>query len=311
MLREGFTSTAKADSALALARGLHRAVSLYLHWHSVEGHTASTINACRRRFRVFMGFLEERGRPLEIDQVTSLDILAYLDHFKSLGRSPSTIRSRCLFIKAFFNWAVEWELIHESPAARIRPPKVPKVRKPFLAPASFRTLLGLCPLNTFLGARRQSVLWLFATTGMRLRELASLNLEDLDWKAGLIRVMGKGQKERRVPFHKQAQLVVLRYLSQRSDDLPCLWLTEERTPLSYGAVSTDMGQLMRYAGLKVKDRCHIFRRTWAAHASRQGIPTQYTLAVAGWSTARMLDDYTRAMQEEEAAAEAFEGFSPF
>jgi site-specific recombinase XerD len=284
---------------------------LYLHWHSVEGHTRDTITGYSKRLSFFLCFLEERGRPLEIDQVTSIDILAFLDHIKRKGDSPSTVRSRCLGLKAFFNWAVEWELIHHSPAAKIRPPKVPKVRKPFLAPASFRTLLDLCPLNTFMGARRQSILWLFATTGMRLRELASLNLEDLDWEAGLIRVMGKGQKERRVPFHKQAQLVVLRYLSHRTDDLPCLWLTESRTPLTDRGLSTDMAQLMRYAGLKVKDRCHIFRRTWAAHASRQGIPVQYTLAVAGWSTPRMLDDYTRAMQEEEAAAQAFQGFSPF
>ncbi len=72
------------------------------------------------------------------------------------------------------------------------------------------------------------MLWMLANTGMRKRELSLLTLDDLDWKKGEVRVIyGKGQKERRVPFLQQPQRVMQRYLSQRHDQLPCLWITEE------------------------------------------------------------------------------------
>ena len=286
------------------------AIDLYLRWHSVEGHTPQTIETYRKRLGVFLAFLHARDGPLLLDELTAVDILAFLEHLKPC--SAYTIRSRLATIKAFLSWAEDWELIGRSPAHKLRPPKVPRVRKPFLPRQSFESLLSLCPANTFLGARRTAMLWVFATTGIRLGELCALELADLDWDKGLIKIrMGKGQIERWVPFHNRAQLAVLPYLKHRSDDWPHLWVTEERTPLAYGAISTDMKRLFDRAGLSVPDRCHIFRRTWAADAVRGGIPRQYTQAVAGWTTPRMLDHYTAAMAEEEGAIEAFRDFDPF
>ena len=158
------------------------------------------------------------------------------------------------------------------------------------------------------------MLWLLATTGIRRRELTPLRLEDLDWERGQVRVLhGKGQKERQVPFALETQRPMLRYIKQRWDDLPCLWITEEGKPLSYHVVKQDLERLFERASLKgeIKDVYHIFRRTFAAHAVRQGIPRPYIQAIAGWSTPQMLDHYTAAMEAEDGAIEAFRGFKPF
>jgi site-specific recombinase XerD len=170
---------------------------------------------------------------------------------------------------------------------------------------TFRALLKICPASTFTSARRQVTHWLRATIGMRLKELAGLMLADLDWKGGTVRIrQRKGQKDRRVPFHRNAQRAVLRYLSCRKDSFPDLWMTEERRPLSYGGFAVDLKRLVTLAGLRgvVKDACHIFRRTWAASAVRQGIPRQFIIAAAGWSTPAM---------QEEGAVDAFRDFDPF
>ena len=199
-----------------------------------------------------------------------------------------------------------------NPTSKLKPPRVPQVRKPFLDSRSFDALLDLCHAGNFLGARRTAMLLMFSTTGARLTEMASLQLDDLDWKRSLILIrLGKGQKDRRVPFTNRAQTAVLRYLRYRTDDVPALWVTEVRAPMSANAVSTDMKRLVDRAGLDVKDRCHIFRRTWAAGAVRQGIPRQYAVVTGGWSTPRMLDHYTAAMMDEEEAIEAFKDFEPF
>ncbi len=210
------------------------------------------------------------------------------------------------------NWCVEWELIESSPAARIKAPKVPKTRKPFISEEQFTALLDLCPLNTFAGARRQAMLWMLATTGIRRNEMWMLKKEDLDWDASVIRVIhGKGQKERQIPFDRRCQRAMLRYIQQRSDSLGWLWVTEEGKRLGYDGIWQDLKRTAERAKVSLQDTCHIFRRTFAAQAVRQSIPRPYVQAVAGWSTPKMLDHYVTAMEAEEGAIESFREFKPF
>ena len=293
---------------------LPEVLDFYLQYHHIEGSTEATISFYHRQVGPFIKWLEEQGHSLVPDEVTPLHVLGHLESLKARGLAPRTVRSRLQGISTMFRWATEWDIVSENPAGRIKPPRVPKTRKPFLKPEAFAKLLDLCPLNTMMGARRQTMLWLLATTGVRRRELTLLRLDDLDWKRGQVRVLhGKGQKERQVPFALEAQRPMLRYIKQRWDDLPCLWITEEGKPLSYNGVKQDLERLFERAHLKgeIKDVCHIFRRTFAAHAVRQGIPRPYIQAIAGWSTPVMLDHYVAAMEAEEGAIEAFRGFKPF
>ena len=293
---------------------LPEVLEFYLQYHHIEGSTEATISFYRRQVGPFIRWLEEQGHSLAPAEVTALHVLAHLESLKNRGLAPRTVRSRLQGISTMFRWAADWEIVPENPAARIKPPKVPKTRKPFLKPEAFAKVLDLCPLNTMMGARRQAMLWVLATTGVRRRELSLLQLEDLNWKLGQIRVLhGKGQKERQVPFALEAQRPMLRYIKQRQDVLSCLWITEEGKQLSYHGIKQDIERLFERAGLRgeIKDVCHIFRRTFAAHAVRQGIPRPYIQAIAGWSTPHMLDHYTAAMEAEEGAIEAFKGFKPF
>ena len=313
MVVQGSLTPPLADSARGdQYRGLSRAIDLHVRWHKVEGHTTDTVLTASKRIRAFVNYLRDQGRPTsDLASVEPLDVLAYLEHLQSTGMAPISIRTRLGTIKAFFNWAVEWELLKESPAARIRSPKVPKVRKGFLPPWGMQALLDLCPVSTFLGARRQAMIWVLATTGARHMEVTSLKLDDLDWPRGLIRIrMGKGQKERSVAFHEKAQLAIIRYTAHRTDTWPDLWVTEDRAPLKYPNLGADMKRMLDRACIKVQDRTHVFRRTWAANAIRQGIPRPYVQASGGWSSPHMVDHYTAAMQQEEGAIEAFRNFDP-
>ena len=228
------------------------------------------------------------------------------------GLKDRTIRTRWQAITTWLNWCVEWGLIEESPAAKIHAPNVPKTRKPFLTEEQFESLLELCPLNTFAGARRQSMLWMMATTGIRRNEMWMLKKEDLDWDHSVIRVIyGKGQKERQAPFDRRCQRAMLRYIQRRQDSLDWLWVTEEGFRLGYDGIWQDLNRLAGRAEIELKDACHIFRRTFAANAVKQSIPRPYVLAIAGGSTPQMLDLYVAAMEAEEEAIEAFREFKPF
>ena len=234
---------------------------------------------------------------------------------KDRGCAPRTVRTRWQAVTTWLNWCVEWELIGSSPAAHVRAPKVPKVpkvRKPFLNEHQFQALIDLCPLNTLTGARRQSMLWLMATTGVRRREMWMMTQDDLDWDASTVRVIyRKGQTERRVPFDRRCQRAMLRYLHQRTDTLDWLRVTEEGRRLAFDSIWQDLKRLADRADVQLQDTCHIFRRTFAANAVRQHIPRPHVQAVAGWSTPQMLDQYVAAMEAEQGAIDAFREFNPF
>ena len=303
----------KADPALEMSQRLPEILENYLRYHRIEGSTEATVKFYAKELRLFLQALETIDPECQtLNDLSSLHVLQHLGSMRERGLRPRSIRTRWQAITTWLNWCVDWGLIDSSPAARIKAPKVPKTRKPFLTEGQFASLIELCPLNTFAGARRQSMLWMMATTGVRRNEMWMLKLGDLDWDASVIRVIyGKGQKERQIPFDRQCQRSMLRYIQQRKDTLDWLWVTEEGNRLGYDGIWRDLKRVAERAEVELKDTCHIFRRTFAANAVKQSIPRPYVQAIAGWSTPQMLDHYVAAMEAEEEAIEAFRKFKPF
>ncbi len=300
----------KADPALEMSQRLPEILENYLRYHRIEGSTEATVKFYSKEIRLFLNDLDPACQSLA--DLTAQHILKHLGLMRDRGLKPRTIRTRRQAITTWLNWCVDWDLIDSSPAAKIKAPKVPKTRKPFISEQQFSALLELCPLKTFAGARRQAMLWMMTTTGIRRNEMWMLKKKDLDWDASTIRVIhGKGQKERQIPFDRRCQRAMLRYIQQRSDSLEWLWVTEEGNRLGYDGIWKDLKRTADRAGVTLQDTCHIFRRTFAANAVRQKIPRPFVKAVAGWSTMQMLDLYVEAMEAEEEAIEAFREFKPF
>lgn len=262
----------------------------------VEDCTPRTLQTYRQRIGAFFKFSPGR-LPSDIERV---DIEHFLLHLKEKGCAPAYIHTNYRSLHAFFEWCVDEEIIPRSPMRKMKPPKIPKIAKPFLSEEQFQKLLYLCPPGYFIGARERAKLWMFWSTGMRLKELANLQLSDIDWEKSKIRVLGKGRKERYVPFSKDSKKAVWRYLSYRKDDLPNLWVTEERQPMRVNGVVAATQRLINRAGLEVKDAHHIFRRTWAMRQLKAGVSVKFVQLIGGWEDVKTLDSYVRAMQSDDA-----------
>ena len=240
----------KADPALDMSQRLPQILENYLQYHRIEGSIGATVKFYAKELRLFLGDLDKIDPGCQaLTDLSSLHVLQHLGSMRERGLKPRSIRTRWQAITTWLNWCVNWGLISASPAAKIKAPKVPKTRKPFLTEEQFSSLLELCPLNTFAGARRQAMLWMMATTGIRRNEMWMLKENDLDRDASTIRVIhGKGQKERQIPFDRRCQLAMLRYIQQRSDTLDWLWVTEEGTRLGYDGIWKDLCQWRREIG---------------------------------------------------------------
>lgn len=214
-------------------------------------------------------------------------------------------------IKRFFNWLVGEDILSSSPMARIRPPKVPqKLVVPF-KPEHIETLLLACDASSkFLALRNRAIILTFLDTGLRLSELTNIQLKDIDFDREVITVMGKGAKERVVGLGKRTQKALLRYLLARTDNYPCLWVTEERRPLTVVGIVELMKVLKRRAGLEgVRCSAHTFRHTFGTWALLNGASEREVQSLLGHSSQRMVQHYTATITSEHAV-QRHRHFSP-
>ncbi|MGD8228067.1 MAG: tyrosine-type recombinase/integrase [Desulfobacteraceae bacterium] len=262
--------------------------------------TNRTLSDYKVRIGQFARFLYDFYPNLTLADVERRHIEYYLVWLKKNGRKPWTLRTSYRALHAFYRWMLEEDLVSESPLAKMHLPKVPKIGKPFLTETQLKQLLSVCPVVRFTGARAAAMIWLLWGTGMRFMELAYLTRSDLKWDSQRIRVFGKGQKERYVEFPEAARRAVWRYLQFREDNMPDLWLTEERTRLLAPGVRHAMRRIYERAGVKIKDEFHIFRRTWAMRKIQEGVPLKYIMLVGGWEDTSTLDRYVWAADSEMA-----------
>lgn len=213
-------------------------------------------------------------------------------------------------IKRFFNWLVEEGVIDTSPMQRIRPPRIEqKVIAPY-QPDHLKTLLSLCDPQTFCGLRNRALILIFMDTGVRLKEMVSMQIEDLDLERGVITVNGKGAKQRVVSVGIGARKVILRYLLSRNDTQPCVWVTEERRPLTREGLATIFKRLARRAQLNnVRCSPHTFRHTFATRALMNGASEFEVQSLLGHSTLVMTRRYAATLKSEQAVI-AHKKFSP-
>ena len=112
-----------------------------------------------------------------------------------------------------------------------------------------RDMLLLCDESKFLGVRNRAIILAFVDTGLRLSELAGIQLKEIDFDRELIKVMGKGAKERVVGIGKVAQKAMLKYLLIRRDNHPCLWVTEEGRPMQARGIQIMIRRLGKRIGI--------------------------------------------------------------
>ena len=308
----GNQSTAPKPSSQLTCCLLQSAAEQYHTWHLIEGHTAATVRASDQTLAHLVRYLA--SVIADTTPHCPLHIMGWMRAQQEAGNKPATLKTRFANIRAFYHWACDWDLVLETPFAKLRPPKVPRVRKRTPRAHHLHAMLDLCPSADFHGARRRAILLLFVSTGMRKKELSTLTLADLDWTAGLVRiVMGKGQKERRVPLQREAMRALLRYVQHRGGHAGALWVKKNGAAMTGWGIASQMRRLKQYAGFTNEDfdgLCHIYRRRFAEQAVQQEMGRWETTTIGGWTDPQMLDYYTRGLSEEEHAAAQFRRFEP-
>lgn len=273
--------------ALRAANKSERTITLYLHAAGQWSAWASTQPA-----------LDSAGIRRE-------HVEAFLIHYAA-DHKPSTVSLTYRALQQWFSWMVDEGELEQDPTTRMPAPIVPESLPPVLNDDQLRALLAACEGKGFAARRDTAIIRMFIDTAARRGELAGLRLDDVDLELSQARVLGKGRRERIVPFGAKTAQALDRYLRVRASDnqarLPHLWLGEGgRGPLSPNGINQMLERRGQQAGIG-SVHPHQFRHTashrWLAAAGSEGD----LMALNGWKSRAMVSRYGASVAAERARA---------
>lgn len=246
-------------------------VDAYLtHLTVVRGLSEHTVAAYAADLAAFRAGLREAGADLaSIDAET---IVVYLASRQSQGMSPRTLARQLSALRGFFAF-LETEARH-NPARLVDSPKLPRTLPQVLSQDQVAALLAAPDPGTPLGARDRALLETLYAAGLRVSEAVGLTLADVDFQAGLVRVLGKGDRERLAPLHQVAAHNLERYLKifrpQLKPRTPRLFVNRLGGPLSRQGVWKLVRGYAQAAGIAVPISPHTLRHSFATHLLEGG-----------------------------------------
>lgn len=219
-----------------------------------------------------------RSIPKPYTQIDSNDLRKYLNTYEiERGAGKVTIDNIRRIMSSFFAWLEDEDYIVKSPVRRIHRVKTATVTKEVLSDEELETLRDSCSVP-----RDLAIVDLLASTGMRVGELAGLDISDIDLQERECIVTGKGNKQRPVYFDARTKIHLTAYLNSRNDDNPALFISlnggNER--ITIGGIQTRLRNLGKSAGIR-RVHPHKFRRTLATHAIDKGMPIEQVQKLLG------------------------------
>ena len=234
----------------------------------------------------------------KIEEVTYLDVRAFLAHLKARNYSKSSIARKLACIRSFFKYLTRENILKANPAADISTPKRDKRLPQFLDPEEMTRLIEAPSKNTWDEKRDRSILETLYSAGLRVSELVGLNHEDVDYFSGLVRVRGKGKKERIVPLGQMA-LKVLQDFSLLKPPRLCLqgikrplYLNRSGGRLTDRSVRRVIVKYARRIALKKEVSPHTLRHSFATHMLDRGADLRSVQELLGHENLSTTQIYT-------------------
>lgn len=262
-----------------------------------RGLAVRTIEAYARDIGAFVSFALERGirDPRELGYRELRDWVARLGE---LGRARSTVSRAVSSLRGYFRFLLEEDVIDADPSERLESPGADRSLPDVLSVAEIERLLGAVTPDRTYAFRDRAILEVLYGCGLRVSELCGLRTRDVDLEERLVRVLGKGSKERLVPLGSDAGHALRRYLREsrprldRGGSKGHVFLNRSGTPLSRMGVWKILRQYVERAGIARRVTPHTLRHSFATHLLEGGADLASVQEMLGHADISTTEIYT-------------------
>ncbi len=260
----------------------------------IRNLSINTLTNYKKDLLEFFDFMDKK----EVINIDSKDLEGFIEKLHNRGYSNRSINRKLSSIRGFFRFLEEKELIVQNPTLAIYSPKFEKRLPDFLYEEEVNSLLDFEESKDKFALRDKAMMEFIYATGLRLREIESLNLGDIDFSSHTIRVKGKGDKIRIVPISDIALKKLRKYLMKRrqkgeklSIDSP-LFLNKNGTRLSGRSIARIIKKRAKEFGIFKNLHPHMFRHSFATHLLNGGADLRVVQELLGHSSLSTTQIYT-------------------
>jgi integrase/recombinase XerD len=266
-----------------------------------DGLARNTIDAYRRDLSLFSQWLAQARLP-GLDQAQAADLQAYIAA-RHPGSKASSANRRLTVFRRFYRWLARERRREDDPTLHLRtarqPPRFPKT----LSESQVEALLAAPNAETPLGQRDRAMLETLYATGLRVSELVSLRTVEVGLNEGVVRVVGKGDKERLVPLGDEAREWIERWLGEGRRELlggracDALFVTRLGGPMTRQMFWTLIKRHARAAGIVAPLSPHVLRHAFATHLLNHGADLRVVQMLLGHADISTTQIYTHVARE--------------
>jgi len=288
---------------------VREAIGNFLDYLAVEkGVSQNTIWAYQNDLQQLASFMQEEATKLgAIPPWASFNrqsMLSYMLDLKQRNYAPTTVARKVAAAKSFFRFMESEGIMKTNPVQDVGSPKVGKSLPKPISVSQVRRLLDQPTKQSKTEVRRDTaILHLLYASGMRVSELVSLNLDDIDIAGGYVRCFGKGRKERLIPIHRQAASAVDEYIKEdrprlpHSQDEPALFLNARGERLTRQGLWQILKEYAKSAGLEADITPHTLRHSFATHMLNGGADLRSVQELLGHANISTTQVYTHLTTE--------------
>ncbi|MFH1678761.1 MAG: site-specific tyrosine recombinase XerD [Candidatus Omnitrophota bacterium] len=274
-------------------------IDIFLNYLSVErGLSKNTIISYRQDLRSFIGYLKGREHINSLERADRSQITNFMLWLKEKGLNANSIVRKVAAIKTFYRFLVREKILKQDPTSLLESPKLWRKIPQTLSLQEIEVLISQPNLRKMAGLRDGAIIEVLYATGMRVSELAQLNLEDINMDVGFVRCLGKGNKERIIPLGKKAILSLKRYIEKgrpyflKNRSTNVLFLTRIHKGISRQSIWKLIKKYARQAKIKKEIRPHTLRHTFATHLLERGADLRSVQEMLGHSDISTTQVYT-------------------
>jgi integrase/recombinase XerD len=286
-----------------MAKNLDLWIDRFLHYLAVEkGLSRNTLESYSRDLREYVTLLE-RDKKADVEEIAATNIIKYFRTLKEKSRSPRSMARSLSAIKGFHRFLLREGTVREYPLGRWRSPKiVPKLPSP-LTLKEVEDLLDQPPQGEIRGIRDKAMLELMYAAGLRVSELVTLTVNDVNVEVGYVRVKGKGAKERVVPIGQAACRALRKYLEGRRRPLApgsyesTLFLGRTGKGITRQGFWKILKKIAQEAGIHRRITPHMLRHSFATHLLERGADLRSVQSMLGHADISTTQVYTHVSRE--------------